>query len=283
MQHTRNFSNPYGRSLKNLNHEHIKQKHQEYILSLKKEQRWVWFYQALIFTVFFSLWEIASRNSWVDPLIFSSPLKIWRLFIVKMGDGSLLANLSVTLGETVIGFILGTLLGTMLAALLWWSPFLSKVLDPYLVILNAMPKVALGPILIVGLGPGFTSIIAMGTVISVIITTIVVYTSFREVDPNYLKVMQTFGAKRGQMFKEVILPASFPTIISTLKVNVGLSWVGVIVGEFLVSAKGLGYMIIYGFQVFNFTLVLLSLLVIAVFATIMYKLVEMLEKKWIKS
>jgi NitT/TauT family transport system permease protein len=283
MEHTRDFSKPYGRSLKNLNHESIKQKHQDYIQSLKREQRWVWFYQALIFTVFFSLWEIASRNNWVDPLIFSSPSKIWTLFIVKLGDGSLIANLSVTLGETVIGFILGTLLGTMLAALLWWSPFLSKVLDPYLVILNAMPKVALGPLLIVGLGPGFTSIIAMGTVISVIITTIVVYTSFREVDPNYLKVMQTFGAKRGQMFKEVILPASFPTIISTLKVNVGLSWVGVIVGEFLVSAKGLGYMIIYGFQVFNFTLVLLSLLVIAVFATIMYKLVEQLEKKWIKS
>ncbi|CAN7247913.1 ABC transporter permease [Rossellomorea sp. LjRoot5] len=283
MKHIRNFFRPFGRSLKNLNQESIKQKHQEYILSLKRQQRWVWFYQALIFTVFFSLWEIASRNSWVDPLIFSSPSKIWKLFIVKFVDGSLLANLSVTLGETVIGFILGTLLGTLLAALLWWSPFLSKVLDPYLVILNAMPKVALGPILIVGLGPGFTSIIAMGTVISVIITTIVVYTSFREVDPNYLKVMQTFGARRGQMFKEVILPASFPTIISTLKVNVGLSWVGVIVGEFLVSAKGLGYMIIYGFQVFNFTLVLLSLLVIAVFATIMYKLVEQLEKKWIKS
>jgi NitT/TauT family transport system permease protein len=283
MRYTRDFSKPYGRSLKNLNHESIKQKHLEYIQSIKKEQRWVWFYQALIFFVFFSLWEIASRNSWIDPLIFSSPSKIWKLFLVKLGDGSLLANLSVTLGETIIGFILGTLLGTLLAALLWWSPFLSNVLDPYLVILNAMPKVALGPILIVGLGPGFTSIIAMGTVISVIITTIVVYTSFREVDPNYLKVMQTFGARRGQMFKEVILPASFPTIISTLKVNVGLSWVGVIVGEFLVSAKGLGYMIIYGFQVFNFTLVLLSLLVIAVFATIMYKLVEQLEKKLIKS
>ncbi|KAA0562107.1 ABC transporter permease [Bacillus sp. CH30_1T] len=283
MRYTRDFSNPYGRSLRNLNHESIKQKHLEYIQSMKKEQRWVWFYQALIFFVFFSLWELASRSSWIDPLIFSSPSKIWKLFLVKLGDGSLLANLSVTLGETIIGFILGTLLGTLLAALLWWSPFLSKVLDPYLVILNAMPKVALGPILIVGLGPGFTSIIAMGTVISVIITTIVVYTSFREVDPNYLKVMQTFGARRGQMFKEVILPASFPTIISTLKVNVGLSWVGVIVGEFLVSAKGLGYMIIYGFQVFNFTLVLLSLLVIAVFATIMYKLVEQLEKKLIKS
>ncbi|MGD7050569.1 ABC transporter permease [Rossellomorea marisflavi] len=259
------------------------QKHKEYIQSLKKEKRLVWLYQGLIFIVFFGAWEAASRQSWIDPLIFSSPTKIWNLFMEKLSDGSLITNLSVTLGETVIGFILGTLLGTLLAALLWWSPFLSKVLDPYLVILNAMPKVALGPILIVGLGPGFTSIIAMGTIISVIITTIVVYTSFREVDPNYLKVMHTFGANRSRTFKEVILPSSFPTIISTLKVNVGLSWVGVIVGEFLVSAKGLGYMIIYGFQVFNFTLVLMSLLVIAICATLMYKVVELIEKKLIRS
>jgi NitT/TauT family transport system permease protein len=256
--------------------------HKKYIHSLKVENRWVHFYQAIIFLVFFSSWELASGKQWIDPLLFSSPSKIWNLFLVKFQDGSLLTNLGVTLTETVVGFILGTLLGTILAAILWWSPMISKILDPYLVILNAMPKVALGPILIVALSPGYPSIIAMGTIISVIITTIVVYTSFREVDPNYLKVLQSFGATRFQCFKEAILPASFPTIISTLKVNVGLSWVGVIVGEFLVSSKGLGYMIIYGFQVFNFTLVFLSLLVIAVFATIMYQVVDLIEKKLIK-
>ncbi|WP_409251737.1 ABC transporter permease [Bacillus sp. SCS-153A] len=261
----------------------IEKQHKQFLQNLKKEKKMVRFYQLLIFVSFFTLWETASRAKWIDPLIFSSPYKIWNLFVEKIGDGSLITHITITLGETVAGFILGTLLGTMLAALLWWSPFLSKVLDPYLVILNAMPKVALGPILIVALGPGFSSIIAMGAIISVIITTIVVYTSFREVDPNYLKVMQTFGATRTQTFKEAILPASFPTIISTLKVNVGLSWVGVIVGEFLVSAKGLGYMIIYGFQVFNFSLVLLSLLIIAVFATLMYKIVEIIEKKLIRS
>ena len=205
------------------------------------------------------------------------------LFWIKIQDGSLMVNLSITLSETVLGFLLGTLLGTLLAALLWWSPMLSKVLDPYLVILNAMPKIALGPILIVALGPNFTSIMAMGAMISIIITTIVVYTSFREVDPNYLKVLQTFGATRLQSFQRSDPACLLPYIISTLKVNVGLSWVGVIVGEFLVSSKGLGYMIIYGFQVFNFTLVFLSLLVIAVFATIMYQLVEYLERKLIKN
>lgn len=255
---------------------------QEYKRGIKKEKKWIFFYQALIFIGFFSLWEITSRNHWIDPLIFSSPSKVATLFAEQVVDGTLFMHLGVTVFETVLGFILGTVLGTLLAAILWWSRFLSKVLDPYLVILNAMPKVALGPILIVGLGPGFTSIIAMGAIISIIITTIVVYTAYRDVDENYVRVLQTFGATRKQIFQEAILPASFPTIISTLKVNVGLSWVGVIVGEFLVSAKGLGYMIIYGFQVFNFTLVMLSLLLIAIFATIMYQLVEWLEKRLIK-
>lgn len=257
--------------------------HEQFLQSLRKEKRWIRFYQLLILIAFFGLWEIASRLSWIDPLIFSSPSKVTNLLIDNIADGSILVHISYTLFETVLGFIIGTLLGTILAAILWWSPFLSKVLDPYLVILNSMPKVALGPILIVAMGPGMGSIITMGAIISVIISTIVIYTAFRNVDANYLKVLQTFNATRSQMFKEAILPSSFPTIISTLKVNVGLSWVGVIVGEFLVSSKGLGYLIIYGFQVFNFNLVLMSLLIIAVFATIMYQLVEMLERKLIKN
>jgi NitT/TauT family transport system permease protein len=261
----------------------IEQMHRKYLQSLKREKKWVRFYQVIIFLVFFSGWELASRMKWIDPLIFSSPSKVWGLFLTKIQNGTLFVDLGFTLSETVFGFILGTVLGTLLAAILWWSPILSKIADPYLVVLNSMPKVALGPILIVALGPSFTSIVAMGAIISIIITTIVVYTSFREVDPNYIKVLQTFGATRFQIFREAILPASFPVIISTLKVNVGLSWVGVIVGEFLVASKGLGYMIIYGFQVFNFTLVMLSLLVIAVCATIMYQLVELLEKKLIKN
>lgn len=248
-----------------------------------KEKRWIRFFQLLILVSFFSIWEIASNLKWIDPLIFSSPSKVWILFVDKLNDGTLLSHISVTIFETILGFIIGTLIGTILAAILWWSPFLSKVLDPYLVILNSMPKVALGPILIVVMGPGMSSIITMGAIISVIISTIVIYTAFKGVDGNYLKVLQTFNASRLQMFKEAVLPASFPTIISTLKVNVGLSWVGVIVGEFLVSSKGLGYLIIYGFQVFNFNLVLMSLVIIAIFATIMYQLVELLEKKFVKS
>lgn len=261
----------------------IKLLHTDYLQKRKKVKQQVRLYQLIIFIVFFSFWEIAGKNSLINPLLFSYPSKIYHLFMEKVQDGSLLSNIGITVTETIFGFILGTLIGTILAAILWWSPMTSRVLEPYLVILNAMPKVALGPILIVAIGPNMGSIITMGAIISVIITTIVVYTAFKEVDDNYLKVLRTFGARRWQLFTQAVLPASYPTIISTLKVNVGLSWVGVIVGEFLVSSKGLGYMIIYGFQVFNFTLVLLSLLIIAVFATIMYQLVDYLEKKLVKN
>ncbi|QFT90295.1 Putative aliphatic sulfonates transport permease protein SsuC [Bacillus sp. THAF10] len=264
------------------NKANLEQLHHGYLKQRKKTSYKVRLYQLIIFLTFFSFWELAGKYSWINPLLFSYPSRIWNLFLAKIQDGTLLSNISITLTETVFGFILGTLAGTILAAILWWSPMTSRVLEPYLVILNAMPKVALGPILIVAIGPNMGSIITMGAIISVIITTIVVYTAFKEVDDNYLKVLRTFGASRKQLFQQVVLPASYPTIISTLKVNVGLAWVGVIVGEFLVSSKGLGYMIIYGFQVFNFTLVLLSLLIIAVFATIMYQLVEFLEKKLVK-
>lgn len=260
----------------------IQKLHEQYKATLIKEKRWIRFYQILILVSFFILWEFASRLRWIDPLIFSSPSKIYHLFIDSVSNGTLFIHVSYTLFETVLGFIIGTLAGTILATVLWWSERLAKILDPYLVVLNAMPKVALGPILIVALGPGMDSIITMGAIISVIISTIVIFTSFQNVDANYMKVLQTFKATRWQIFKEAILPASFPTIVSTLKVNVGLSWVGVIVGEFLVSSQGLGYLIIYGFQVFNFNLVLMSLLIIAVFATLMYQFVEYIEKKLIK-
>ncbi|MGP4078366.1 ABC transporter permease [Pseudalkalibacillus sp. R45] len=252
--------------------EYAQYKHRE-----RRTKRHVFITQVLVFIAFLGIWETASKNTWIDPLLFSSPVKISNLFYTKIMDGTLMTHLMVTFGETIASFIIATVLGTAVAAILWWLPFVSKVSDPYLVVLNAMPKVALGPILIVALGPGYLSIIAMGVLISFIITTLVVYTAFHETNDNYIKVIQTFGGNKKQVFNEVIFPSAIPTIISTLKVNVGLSWVGVIVGEFLVSKQGLGYLIIYGFQVFNFTLVLLSLLIIAGMATIMYTGVGMFE------
>ncbi len=255
------------------------EEHAKYLAQLRVYDIYIKITQYLLLIFLLGIWELSVNMQWVDEFLFSKPSKIFNLFIDMMMKGELQHHIYVTLLETFIGFLLGTLLGTILATFIWMSPFVSKVMDPYLVVLNGMPKVALGPIFIVAFGAGYISIIAMALAISVIITTIVIYGSFKEVDPNYLKLAQTFGAKKLQIFLKIILPASFPTIISTLKVNVGLSWVGVIVGEFLVSKAGLGYLIIYGFQVFNLTLVMLSLFIISVAATFMYQGVSYLEKK----
>lgn len=254
----------------------------KYKSQLQQEKRTVFLWQISILICFFALWETASRLYWIDPLLFSSPTSIFQLLITKFSDGSMISHVQVTLFETILGFLIGTVAGILMATALWSSKRFSKVMDPYLVIMNAMPKVALGPIMIVALGPGYISIIAMGAIISVVITTLVVYSAFNEVDPNYEKVLLSFGATRWQRFREAVFPASIPAMISTLKVNVGLAWVGVIVGEFLVSKQGLGYLIIYGFQVFNFSLVMASLALIAIFAAIMYKIVEKVEAWLIK-
>lgn len=249
----------------------------EYQARRSKRSRLIRLTQLLILLAGFGLWELAGRLKWIDVLLFSYPSKVFALLAEKLADGSMLPHIGATVWETFAGFVLGTVCGTGLAILIWWSPFLERVLDPYIVVLNSLPKVALGPLFIVGLGPGYLSIVGMTLTITVIITALVVYTGFKEVDPNYVKVIRVFGGERSEVFHKVILPASFPTIVSTLKVNVGLAWVGVIVGEFLVSKEGLGYLIIYGFQVFNFTLVIASLLVIAAVATFMYQAVAYIE------
>ncbi len=252
--------------------------HEHYKQTQKRKKRKIKLYQLLILVVLFLAWEVTTHFRILDPLIFSSPLTVSQLFIVKIMDGSLLPHVLVTLAETIVGFILGTVLGTLLAISLWSSNTFAKVMDPYLVVLNAMPKVAIGPIILVIFGPNIMAVLVMGVLISVIISTLVIFSAFQQVNENYLKVMQLFNANKVQTFKHVTLPASIPTIISTLKVNVGLSWVGVIVGEFLVSSKGLGYLIISGFQIFNFNVVFLSLCMIVISATLMYKCVELLER-----
>jgi len=235
--------------------------------------------QLSLLLLFFAWWEAAGRLKWIDVLLFSYPTKIFSNIWDNIVSGELWGHLGITVGETVVGFLLGTLVGTLLAVIIWWSPFLNKVLDPYMVVFNSMPKVALGPIFIVMFGAGFTAIVVTTLSITVIVTTLVVYNSFNEVDSNLIKVVRTFGGTKRQVFQRVILPASYPAIVSTLKVNVGMAWVGVIVGEFLVAKSGLGYLIMYGFQVFNFTLVLSSLLIIAIVATAMYQIVVYIERK----
>lgn len=244
----------------------------------RQKTRFIRLIQLLLLIFFIVTWQIAASHRWIDPLLFSTPEKVVSQAIKLYEEGTLFGHIYTTVWETSVGFISATVLGVILAALLWFSPTLSRIFDPYIVVFNSMPKVALGPLFIVIFGSGALSIIMMAISVAVIITTLVVYGSFRETDKNWIKMAQTFGASRLQLFRTIVFPASMPTILSALKVNVGLAWVGVIVGEFLVSKRGLGYLIIYGFQVFNFTLVMLGLVLISILATFMYQLVAHIEK-----
>ncbi len=234
--------------------------------------------QIMLLVAFLLCWEVGVTKGYLDGFVFSSPGRILKLIVKMSKTGELFWHLWVTTYETVVGFSLGTLLGVLIAIVLWLSPFLSAVLDPYLVVLNSIPKVALGPIFIVWMGSGPKAIVAMALAISVIVTVMMVHTGFKETDPDKIKLLQSFGAKRNQILAKVVLPSAIPSIVGALKVNVGLSLVGIIVGEFLVSQAGLGFLIVYGGQVFQLTLVMASIIVLCLLSAVLYILVAILER-----
>ncbi len=261
----------------------ISKEHAEYLRKVKIRKTMIHITQVLLVVVLFILWEIAGRLKIIDSFITSQPSRIARTLANLYREGQLFRHIFITCAETVTGFILGTLAGTIIAIILWWSDFLARVLEPHLVILNSLPKIALGPIFIVWIGAGPLSIIVMAIAVSVIVTILEVWNGFISVDPDKIKLVKTFGAKKWQILTKVVLPSAFPTIISALKINVGLSWVGVIVGEFLVSKAGLGYLIVYGGQVFQLDLVMTSVIILAVAAALMYQGVVYLEKLIMRS
>ncbi|QEK13587.1 ABC transporter permease [Crassaminicella thermophila] len=266
---------------KNINnkfsHEHI-----DFLCKHRKRKKVIFITQIALIVIFFVLWEIAARLKLIDTFLTSYPSQMWHLFLKLAKDGSLFKHIGISSFETIVGFLLGTFSGTIIAILLWWSDFISKVLDPYMVILNALPKTALAPIIILWAGAGITGIIVTAMTVSIVVTILGVYGGFKEVDKDKIKMLKTFGATKIQILQKVIIPASIPTIINALKINVGLSWVGVIVGEFLVSQAGIGYLIVYGGQVFKLDLVMTSVIILAILAALMYQGVAYLEKRLMK-
>ncbi|MEG1256165.1 ABC transporter permease [Clostridium sp.] len=254
--------------------------HQKYLKQVKKHRRNIIITRILILVSFFILWEVLGNLKVIDPFLTSTPSRMIKSFVKLFNEGSLISHISITCYETIIGFTLGTLLGTLIAIMLWWSDFLCKVLDPYIVVLNALPKVALGPMIIFWAGNGMKAIIIMALLISVISTVISVLSGFREVEEDKIKLLKTFGASKVKILIHLIIPATKPTFISALKISVGLSWVGVIMGEFLVAKEGLGFLIVYGGQVAQLDMVMMSVVILAVIAYIMYELVHYFEKKY---
>lgn len=266
-----------------MNNNGISKEHLAYLRKVRMRKALILSLRLFLLVAVFALWELMARMKLIDPFITSQPSRIVNTIARLYQEGKLFYHTGITCLETVIGFLLGTIAGTLTAIVLWWSELLSRVLEPYLVVLNSLPKIALGPIFIVWIGAGPSSIIAIALTISLIVTILEVLNGFMSVDSEKIKLVRTFGANRLQVLTKVVLPSSYPVMINALKVNVGLSWVGVIVGEFLVSKAGLGYLIVYGGQVFQLDLVMTSVLILSIAAALMYQGVVYIERLLIRS
>lgn len=260
----------------------VSNEHKEFLKSIRNRHIAVNITRVLLLLALFALWEIAGTLKWIDPFLISQPSRMFKTLIKLYNEGTLFSSIWVTCMETIIGFISGTILGTLIAILLWWWDFLCKVLDPYLVVLNSLPKTAIIPVLIFWIGNGQPAIIVTALLVSIVVTIMSVLLGFHEVEEDKITLLKTFGAGKFQILTKVILPSSVPNIMSALKINVGLSWVGVIVGEFLVAREGLGFLIVYGGQVAQLDLVMTSILILAGAAYIMYVIVVYIEKKFLK-
>lgn len=252
---------------------------QEFINRQKRHRQMVVLCRSLLLVAMLALWEICARLGIIDDFIFSSPSRIVICFYGMLTDGSIFLHTGITIFETLISFFLVVSIGLLGAVSLWSSKTLSEILEPYLVMLNSLPKSALAPLLIVWLGNNMKTIIVAAVSVAVFGAILTLHNGFTGTDPDQIKLIYSLGGKRKDVLTKVLLPGSVPLIISNMKVNVGLCLVGVIIGEFLAANKGLGYLIIYGSQVFKMDLVVMSIVILCVLSAILYQGISMLEKK----
>ena len=259
----------------------ISEDRKKYLKKTKLRKIEIVFTQIFILVAFIATWEILANKGIIDSFIASQPSRILKTFL-NLSSNDLLEHLKITCIETLIGFSLGTVMGVVTAIILWWSPFISKVSEPFLVVLNSLPKIALGPVIIIWVGAGMPAIVVMALAISLIVTILDILNGFVNTDKEKIKMVKTFNATQMQTLTKIVIPSNIATFFNTLKVNIGLTLVGVITGEFLVSKGGLGYLIVYGGQVFQLDLVMTSVIILAIVAALMYESIVLLEKKIVK-
>lgn len=239
-------------------------------------------FRFLVFILILALWELTTQLKIINPFIFSSPSRIINTFIKMTQNGQIFYHIGITLLETLISFALVVIIGLLAAIILWMFKMLTDIIEPYLVMLNSLPKSALAPLLIVWIGNNQKTIIVTAVSVAVFGTIISIYTAFSEADAEKIKLIRTLGGSKTDILFKLILPSSMPIIISTMKVNVGLCLVGVIIGEFLAAKAGLGYLIIYGSQVFKLDWVLMGIVILCIIAIILYRIINSFEKWYCK-
>lgn len=230
-----------------------------------------------IVALFLILWEVCATIGIINVFLVSKPSDIFKLFIEHFSKGDIYEDIGISVLETLLGLVIGTLLGLVMAILLWSSKTIAKICEPFLVVLNALPKTALAPIIIIWAGTGIKGIVVVAISISLVVTILSAYSYFENVDENQIKMLKTFKANKLQILFKLILPANIANILNIIKINIGMSWVGVMVGEFLVSRAGIGYLTMYGSQVFQLDLVMMCVILLAFIAFIMYEIVNLFE------
>ncbi len=258
----------------------VSNEHNNFIKSVKRYKGLVIGLQITLFVAFFGLWELFTYVGILDAFFVSSPSRMISTIIELAQQNNLWQHIFTTLYEAFLGFLIATVLGYIIAVLLWSSKLVRNVLEPYIVVLNSLPKIALGPIIIVWFGVGTKAIVVMAILILIIVTILSMLSSFLSVDKDKILLMQSLGANKWQILTKLVIPNSMVDFISVLKINVGLTWVGTIMGEYLVSKAGLGYLIVYGGTVFNLDLVMASTLILCILAGGMYGLVVLIEKRF---
>ena len=243
----------------------------------KKRQQFIRLMRIAVFLVFLIVWEISARLGLIDSFIFGSPSQVCLAFRALLLTNHLLSHIGITVFETLASFFLVVGFSLFFSVLLWLCPRLAAILEPYLVVLNSLPKSALAPLLIVWLGANYKTIILAGISVAIFGSILNLYTSFMEIDPDSLKLIRTLGGKRKDELLRVALPSSVPYLLSVMKVNIGLSLVGVVIGEFLAARRGLGYLIIYGSQVLQLDMLITSILLLCIIAMGLYQLLQFAE------
>ncbi len=239
-------------------------------------------YQILLFVLFLGLWELLASTGIINTFLFSKPSAVFKLLIKYIKGNQLMHHVYISVYETILGIIIGSSLGIIIASILWYFETLSQIMKPFLNILNSLPKTALAPIMIIWAGTNVKGIVVVAISILIVITILSTYQHYLNVDKEKIKMMQSFKATKLQIFLKLIFPSNLGNLLSVVKINIGMSWVGVIVGEFLVSREGLGYLIMYGGQVFKLDLVMMGVFVLAICAFLMYVVVEQIEKILLK-
>lgn len=252
-------------------------KQEEFVKNHKRYHSRISSFRFFIFILFLILWEFAADAGWIDSFFFSSPSGVLLCFFELITENALFMHIGITLFETLLSFLLVIFIGMGAATLLWYSDSISEIAEPYLVVLNSLPKSALAPLFIVWLGTGTATIIVAGISVAVFGSIISLYTGFKHVDKEKITLIYTLGGRKKDAFFKVVLPGSIPTILSTMKVNIGLALVGVIIGEFLAARRGLGYLIIYGSQVFKLNMVITAIILLCIIAMGLYMAIQWTE------